>query len=576
MAADTDFMRKSIISTICAAMLACCITIPAQAQDAKTVDSSLIDAVALFNRQDFKGAMQLLKPLAAASPDNDAVFYYMGLCSIYANDAESAEMYLQEASRLDPSNFWYRDWLGRLYTATRRPELAVEVTENLIKDFPKNTELYYGLVNLYAQMGKPEKILSTLDEIEAVQGMSEAFTMTRYDVLMRMEKQEEAYQSLVKYNEEFSSPAILAAMGDYQLSQYEDSLALACYKEALSLDADCGQAAVGVAEAYRISRKYPEFFSALRDFVTNGNLSLEPKTEYVTMVFQRAEPQFLKNFRPQLDTLIETYAAQAPDDSTTLQTAGSYYYATARNDKAIEKIARSAELYPSSLSARALYVQLLSFSERWQELADESEKAFGQFKDETAFLQYKSIAHYNMGDYAGVIADNERIIATAPSDTAVTVPALSTIADMYHLLGENKKAYTTYEKVLKLNPTYVPVLNNYAYYLSCEKKNLKKAYAMSKITVEQEPDNSTYLDTFGWILYLQGKAIEAKPFFKHAMLYGGKESATVLDHYAEVLYALGEYDLAKVYWNMAIKKDTEHEITDLEGRMKAKLEAVGK
>ncbi|MBQ0150201.1 MAG: tetratricopeptide repeat protein [Bacteroidales bacterium] len=569
-------MRRFIIFLISAVTLACSASIPSYAQNAKAVDNALIDAVALFDRQDYKGALQLLKPLAAAAPDNDAVFYYMGLCSIYTNDAESAETYLQEAARIDPSNFWYRDWLGRLYTATRRPELAIEVTEKLIKDFPKNTELYYSLVNLYAQLGKPEKMLATLDEIEAVQGKSEAVTMTRYDVLMRMEKAEEAFKALEKFNDEFSSPVILSAMGDYRLSQYEDSLALTCYKEALNLDPDCGQAAVGVAEAYRIRRSYPEFFGALTDFVTNGNLALEPKTEYVTMVFQRAEPQFLKNFRPQLDTLIETYLAQAPTDSTALQTAGSYYYATARNDKATEKLARGAELYPASLSSRALYVQLLSYSENWKELADESEKAFAAFPDEPAFLQYKSIAHYNLQDYAGVIEDNERIIAKAPGDTAVTVPALATIGDMYHLLGESKKAYSTYDKVLKLNPTYVPVLNNYAYYLSCEKKNLKKAYAMSKITVEQEPDNSTYLDTFGWILYLQGKAIEAKPFFKHAMLYGGKESATVLDHYAEVLYALKEYDLAKVYWNMAIKKDTEHEIADLESRMKAKLEAVGK
>lgn len=569
-------MRRFIISFISAAVLTCSITAPSYAQDKKTIDSKLIDAVALYDRQDYNGALQMLKPLAAAAPDNDAVFYYLGLCSIFTNDAESAETYLQEAARIDPANFWYRDWLGRLYTATRRPELAIDVYEGLIKDFPKNTELYYSLVNLYAQQGKPEKMLSTLDEIEAVQGKSEAVTMTRYDVLMRMEKAEEAYKVLEKFNDEYSSPVILAAMGDYQLSQYEDSLALACYKEALSLDADCGQAVIGVAEAYRIRRNYPEFFAALNDFVTNESLALEPKTDYVTMLFQRADPQFLKNFRPQLDTLIETYVAQAPSDSITLQTAGSYYYATARNDKAIEKIAKGAELYPSSLSSRALFVQLLSYAEKWTELAEESENAFKDFPDEAAFLQYKSIAHYNLNDYAGVIEDNQRIIATAPSDTSVTIPALATIGDMYHLLGDSKKAYATYDKVLKLSPAYVPVLNNYAYYLSCEKKNLKKAYAMSKITVEQEPDNSTYLDTFGWILYLQGKAIEAKPFFKHAMLYGGKESATVLDHYAEVLYALKEYDLAKVYWNMAVKKDTGHEIPDLESRMKAKLEAVGK
>jgi predicted Zn-dependent protease len=82
-------------------------------------------------------------------------------------------------------------------------------------------------------------------------------------------------------------------------------------------------------------------------------------------------------------------------------------------------------------------------------------------------------------------------------------------------------------------------------------KKLKKAYTMSKKTVEAQPDNATYLDTFGWILHLMGKDLEAKPFFKHAMLYGGKENAVILEHYAKVLEALGENDTATVYRNLA-------------------------
>ena len=80
---------------------------------------------------------------------------------------------------------------------------------------------------------------------------------------------------------------------------------------------------------------------------------------------------------------------------------------------------------------------------------------------------------------------------------------------------------------------------------------------MSKKTVEAEPDNATYLDTFAWILHLMGKDLEAKPFFKHAMLYGGKDSAVILRHYATVLEALGENDAAKVYRNQAARLDAK-------------------
>jgi Tfp pilus assembly protein PilF len=149
------------------------------------------------------------------------------------------------------------------------------------------------------------------------------------------------------------------------------------------------------------------------------------------------------------------------------------------------------------------------------------------------------------------------------------------MGDIYYKLGDNKKAYKAYDKALKINPDYIYVLNNYAYYLSVEGKKLKKAYAMSKKTIEAEPDNATYLDTFGWILYLQGKPLEAKPFFKHAMLYGGKDSVVIMDHYAEVLYALKEYDLAMVYWNLAMQKN-DGDIPDLEEKVKQRKESMKK
>lgn len=157
-------------------------------------------------------------------------------------------------------------------------------------------------------------------------------------------------------------------------------------------------------------------------------------------------------------------------------------------------------------------------------------------------------------DWQTIIDECYAQIDLNPSDKAKVVSLGGYIGDCYHQLGNARECYRVYREVLKIDPDYCPVLNNYAYYLSEEHKNLSKAAKMSLRTIELEPDNPTYLDTYGWILYLQRKYKDAKPHFKHAMIYGGKESEVILRHYAQVLDALGETDLSAYYRNLADAK----------------------
>lgn len=156
-----------------------------------------------------------------------------------------------------------------------------------------------------------------------------------------------------------------------------------------------------------------------------------------------------------------------------------------------------------------------------------------------------------LSDWPAVIRECQDIIALDPRDTTALLQSYSLIGDSYYTMGDARNAFKAYDKALKIQPDYLPVLNNYAYYLSQEVKNLRKALKMSKKTIEAEPDNATYLDTYGWILHLLGRSKEAKPVFKHAMIYGGRESAVVLAHYAQVLHALGEEDVATYYEGLA-------------------------
>ena len=541
----------------------------------QNVDSQLVDAVALYNNRAFAQSRSLLQTLSKAAPDNDAVWYYLGLDEAMLGNADAAVSSLRKAVELDPHNYWYKRRLADLYHASGEDEMVIQMDESILKEFPDKTDVLYDLLSLYLKQDRYEKALEALDDIEKVIGPSEQAVRTRYDILRQMGKNDEAIAALEDFNDQFTSPSVLSMMGDYYLGEYKDSLALAAYDEALRTQSDYVPAILGRAEVFRTTRRYPEYFAAMDTFITDENVPVEAKGMYVGNIIRSLDPKIVNLHRDGFDAMVERLKETHPTDSTALSTAGGYYYATGRMDKGIECFEKSADLYPESLGQTVSVIQILLMAERWQQVKERCIAAFDRFQ-ELGFMEYLNTANYYLKDYDAVINNCRYLIAREPKNTELVKNSWNQIGDMYHMKGDSKEAYKAYDKVLKIDANYAPVLNNYAYYLSLEGKQLKKALAMSKKTVEAEPDNATYLDTYGWILHLLGRDQDAKPYFKHAMLYGGKDSAVIMDHYAEVLYKLGEYDLAKVYWSQAKDKNTEGDIPDLDARVEARLNAIKK
>ncbi|MBR5301001.1 MAG: tetratricopeptide repeat protein [Bacteroidales bacterium] len=568
-------MKKFLYTALAACVF---LSLPAYAQKERVEarhENMVLSAVERYNEREIDAAMTILKEVVADDPQNDGAWYYLGQCAIAKNDIEAAEQCYRMASEIDPSNFWYRYRLARLYALTSRPELTTDMYEKLLEDFPKKSDLYFDLVELYGSQQEYEKALETLKEIETVFGMTESIAVYRFNLLRMLNRHEDAFKSLQDYNEEYSSPFILSTLADYEMSMYNDSTALAYYDEALELAPDYSPALLGKAEALRMTRRYDEYFNVLDKYIMTEDTPAGAKGDYLMAVVQRTDPKFIATFKSQLDSVMNKVLKEHPKDSILLNTAAVYYYSTDRIDQAKNHFKENVEAWPESFAATATYVEFLMYAQEWEDLSREGRKAFERFPKETAFLEMASMGDYNLEEYDKVLDICHTVLEVAPRDSSKTLRAWSTMGDIYHQLGDNKKAYKAYDKALKINPDYVYVLNNYAYFLSVDGKNLKKAYGMSKKTIEAEPDNATYLDTFGWILYLQGKPLEAKPFFKHAMLYGGKDSVVIMDHYAEVLFALKEYDLALVYWNLALQKNNG-EIEGLEEKVKQRRQEMKK
>jgi len=539
------------------------------------VEGYLVDAVQFYSNGDYKRARERLETLSALAPEDDAVWYYLALSEAGQQDFSNARKHLERAIALDGGNYWYRRTLARLYLTQGETQLGIEMYEALVKDFPDKGSLSYELLDLYLRQGEFEKALSALEEIETQRGPSEAVVQTRYEIYRELGRQEDAVAALEKFNAEYSSPSVLAMLGDYYLGEYEDSLARVHYTEALALDSGYVPAVLGMSEVYRHLRQYPDYFRTIGGFFQSEDVPVDTKAMYIRNLTRSIDPKLLQIHQKEFDTVVDGAVQLHPSDSTLLSSVAGYYYTTGRVEESGKWFRELADQYPESLTYTVTYLQYLSLQEQWEEVRDRSLSAFDRFR-ELGFLDYANQANYQLEDYDAIIGNSQFLLTNYPKDKELCKSALAMKGDAYYMKGDTRQAFKAYDQALKIDPSYAPVLNNYAYYLSLMGKNLKKAYTMSKKTVEAEPDNATYLDTFAWILHLQGKDLEAKPFFKHAMLYGGKDSAVMLDHYAEVLYSLGEYDLARSYWNQAKNKNQGGDVPDLDERVKARLEAIGK
>ena len=153
------------------------------------------------------------------------------------------------------------------------------------------------------------------------------------------------------------------------------------------------------------------------------------------------------------------------------------------------------------------------------------------FKNYTA-----SIESFNLG--LQFIIDNEDLL----------VEFYSSLADIYHTLKEHKLSDTFYEKALSIKPNNAIVLNNYAYYLSLRKINLEKAKEMSLLSNNIDSTNSTYQDTYAWVLYSLNDFEGALKWILKSLKNGSDSSAVVVEHYGDILFKTGKINEAYEQW----------------------------
>ena len=82
---------------------------------------------------------------------------------------------------------------------------------------------------------------------------------------------------------------------------------------------------------------------------------------------------------------------------------------------------------------------------------------------------------------------------------------------------------------------------------------MKEAERMSKIVVDKEKDNATYLDTYAWVLYKRGRYKEAEKIMEYIIKGGEKNDAEYYEHLGYIQKAMKQCIKAIENWKIAYK-----------------------
>jgi tetratricopeptide (TPR) repeat protein len=220
------------------------------------------------------------------------------------------------------------------------------------------------------------------------------------------------------------------------------------------------------------------------------------------------------------------------------------------------------QLAPDQASARLRLVQMAWEDEDDERIVSLCQAARQYNPEEMAFYYYQGMAYYRQNDtdhaleafQNGISVINEQSIPDIVSDF------YAVMGDLLHMKGREAEAFNAYDSCLVWKDDNIGCLNNYAYYLSLKNERLDEAEQMSYRTVKAEPENATYLDTYAWILFMQGRYAEARIYIDQALQNDSLPSAVINEHAGDIYALCGDTDNALAMWKKALDDDPENKL----------------
>jgi tetratricopeptide (TPR) repeat protein len=499
----------------------------------------------------YEKAIELYKKALELEPADAAAMYE--LANIYTDLGKIADAlpFAEQAVATDPANKWYRVLLIRLYQAQANYEDAGKIIDELLVTDPDNIEYYQDKALNHIYNNDYKNAIKAYDNLEQKLGVNEDISVQKEKIYIMMGKPEKAIEEIQKlsaaYPEESRYLEMLAEL--YMTSgMYDDALQV--YNQVLVVDPGNPYINISLSDYYRKKGDKVKSLEYLKAGFANPNLDIDSKVSILLAYYSVNE--IYNDYKQEAFELSALMIQAHPNDPKAYSIYADFLVQDERYGEA-----RDAFLKVISIdSTKYLIWEQLLFVESELEdtraMADVSKRALELFPDQPLLYLFAGASNFELKNYEAAAKYFKNGANFVVGNNKMLAQFYSYLGDTYFQMKDHQKSDEAYEKVLKIEPANLLVLNNYAYYLSLRNENLERAEQMAQTAVEMEPTNSSYLDTYGWVLFKMGKYEDAKTWIEKAIA-AGEESAVVLEHYGDVMWKLDDKKEAVKYWEKAQK-----------------------
>lgn len=530
---------------------------PLTFRDSLKIQDLFISAIQEKMRMNMPEAIQNFEKILILDPNNHATLFELANIYTSAKDYDRAKNYLDKALIINPNNEWYWILMADIYNKTNRIEELIPVYTEIIKLTPNQEAYYYELANVYYVQGEDDKALATYREIENRFGSSDDLTTRRMDILFQSKRFTELEEDIKKQiSLKPNDIKNYFLITELYVKTNNRPRAIDLLQKAKNQFPTNGRIRLLLADQFTALKQLENAFIELKVAFSDAELKIDEKVRIILSFFPMFSDMRARAYANELASIM---VKAHPDEAKAFALQGDVLFQEAKYKEAQNSYKKALEINDQVYQVWEQLLRIELSIGDYQELISDGNKALEIFPNQAALYLYTGIGYAQLKNHEKAVLFLKSALDLALGDKELLVQIFSSLGDSFNALKKFKDSDASYEQALILDPDNFYVLNNYAYYLSLRGERLDLAERMSRRSLELNPDNPSFEDTYAWVLFRLKRYADAKKWIEKSLQGKPDNNATQLEHYGDILFFLGEQANALEQWKKAKAGGTNSE-----------------